>query len=102
MAHYDLQNPRLLADFNGYFGDILCLSHTDSCRTEAGDLIFLEEGMIVTAYDEDWNESDKRDDLIATGVVERSPQSLACRGSQWCLRIDENGGRHESQLITKQ
>lgn len=98
MAKYDLQQPRLHADFNGYFGDILCLSHSDSCSTESGELVLLREGMVVTAYDEDFDENGQRDNLVATGVVERAPESLACQGSVWCLRIDENGLRHESDF----
>jgi hypothetical protein len=98
MARYELQTPRLRADFNGYFGAILCLSHGPSCRAEDGSEVFLEEGMIVTAYDEDLDENNQRDNLITTGVVEASPESLRCRGSVWCLRIDENGLRRESDL----
>ena len=96
MARYDLQEPRLYADFNGLFGDILCLSHGDTCRTQGGDEVELREDTIVTAYDEDGN--DVGDDLIATGVVERSPASLSCNGSVWCLRIDDNGVRSESEI----
>lgn len=98
MARYDLQEPRLLADFNGYFGDVLCLSHSNNCPTESGDTVALREGMIVTAYDDDLDEQGQRDNLIATGVVERSGESLRCRGSVWSLRIDDNGLRHESEL----
>ena len=98
MPKYEIQKPRLWADFNGYYGDILCLSHSNTCPTEDGDEITLNAGMIVTAYDEDVNEEGERDDLIATGVVEPSPESLRCRGSVWCLRIDENGLRNESDV----
>ena len=98
MARYELQEPRLYADFNGYFGDILCLAHGDTCMTKDGDEVTIREGMIVTAYDEDANDAGDRDDLIATGVVERSPESLRCNGSVWCLRIDENGVRSESEI----
>jgi hypothetical protein len=52
----------------------------------------------VIAFDADVDETGKRDDLIACGVVERSPDWLACRGSQWILRIDSNGVRHESDI----
>ncbi|MCW1926548.1 hypothetical protein OKA05_28610 [Luteolibacter arcticus] len=98
MARYQLRSPRLHADFNGYFGDLLCLSHGDTCQTEHGEAVELREGMIVTAYDPDANEAGERDDLIATGIVEPSPEWLRCRGSRWCLRIDENGLRSESDI----
>ena len=87
---------RLRADFNGLFGDILCLSHGETCPDQHGVPIALQAGMLVTAYDEDFDEQGERDDLVATGTVEPAPDWLTCRGSRWVLRIDENGVRHES------
>ena len=88
---------RLKADFNGLFSQVLCLSHDDTAVDEHGNVVTLGEGMQVTAFDEDM-ENGQRDDLIASGMVERSPDWLRCRGSRWVLRIDENGVRHESDL----
>jgi hypothetical protein len=65
---------------------------------EEENLVILREGMTVTAFDEDVDENGKRDDLLASGTVEKSPEWLRCRGSKWVLRIDENGVRHESDL----
>jgi hypothetical protein len=90
----------LWADFNGVFGDILCLSHKDYSLDEQGNQVQLREGMIVTAYTED-EEDGKPDNLVASGIVERSPEWLRCSGSRWCLRIDANGVRHESELRSK-
>ena len=84
------------ADFNGLFGELLCLSHEDTAVDDSGVIIPLREGLVVTAYDEDADESGMRDDLLATGVVERSPEWLKCRGSNWVLRIDGLGVRHRS------
>jgi hypothetical protein len=95
---HPLQIPRLRGDFNGLFGDLLCLSHTDTCTDEAGATVELKEGMIVTAFDMDEDDDGKRNDLIATGVVQRSPDWLNCHGSRWSLQIDENGVRHESDI----
>jgi len=89
---------RVRADFNGLFGEILCLSHKDTCEDAEGNIVTLSEGMAVTAFDEDADEHGKRDDLIASGMVEPSPESLRCLGSRWILRIDGNGVRHESDL----
>lgn len=89
---------RLHADFNGLFGDLLCLSHEDTCRDEHGALVAVRAGMIVVAFDEDADEHGNRDDLVASGTVEPAPDWLSCRGSRWVLRIDENGVRHESDL----
>ena len=87
---------RVRADFNGLFGRILCLSHKDTCVDADGNLITLVDGMLLTAFDEDLDEHGNRDDLIASGTVEPSPEWLACRGSKWVLRIDANGVRNES------
>jgi hypothetical protein len=54
--------------------------------------------MLVVAFDEDVDETGKRDDLIATGVVERAPEWLQFRGSRWVLRIDRDGVRNESEI----
>jgi hypothetical protein len=93
---YPLQTPRLHADFNGLFGDLLCLSHNETCKDEMDNEVRLLNGMIVTAFDGDADDAGNRDNIIATGIVEPSPAWLACRGSKWALRIDENGVRHES------
>lgn len=92
---------KVYADFNGIFGELLCLSHTESSKDEFGNIIKLYEGMEITAYDEDADENDNRDYLIANGTVESSPDWLKCNGSKWCLRIDENGICHESDLREK-
>lgn len=93
-----MATPKIRADFNGLFGDVLCLSHSDTCLDANGATIQLSVGMKVTASDEDADETGKRDDLIASGVVEPSPPALSCRGSRWVLRIDSNGVRRESEL----
>jgi hypothetical protein len=89
---------RVWADFNGLFGDILCLSHGDTSTDEQGTKVTLRAGMKLTAFDQDVNEQGNRDDLIASGTVEPSPRSLRCNGSRWVLRIDENGVRNESDI----
>ena len=90
--------PRVRADFNGLFGELLCLSHKDPCEDSEGHLVALKPGMAVTAFDEDVDENGNRDDLIASGVVERSPWRLRCNGSRWVLRIDQNAVRHNSDF----
>lgn len=88
---------KVWADFNGVFGELLCLSHSDYSVDEAGNRVQLKAGMLLTAYQED-EEDGKRDDLLASGVVEPSPSWLAKEGSRWVLRIDENGIRHQSDV----
>jgi hypothetical protein len=89
---------RIRGDFNGLFGDILCLSHEDTRPDADGNLVTFRAGMSVIAFDEDTDEFGNRDDLIACGIVERSPESLRCLGSRWILRIDSSGVRHKSEL----
>jgi putative glutamine amidotransferase len=92
---------RVRGDFNGLFGDVLCLSHEDTCVDDEGKIVTLREGMTVTAFDEDRDEHGNPDDIIASGIVERPPEWLRCRGSRWILKIDENGVRHQSDLTSE-
>ena len=95
---------RLQADFNGLFrapdtgSFVLCLSHGDSCLDEDGVSVVLEEGMRLTAFDQDADEYGNPDNLVASGVVARTPEWLEHSGSRWVLVIDENGVRNESEL----
>ncbi len=77
-------------DFNGLFGDLLCLSHDDTVRVIDGGEIPLRAGMTLTAAEPDEEDGEPLW-LMATGTVEPSPEWLECRGSRWVLRIDERG-----------
>ena len=90
----DTKPIRLEADFNGLFGELLCLSHSDTAPDENGNPVQLRTGMLVTAFTPDTDDDGSPADLVATGIVERSPWALRCRGSQWVLRIDEKGVYH--------
>jgi hypothetical protein len=90
-----MTNTKVRADFNGLFGDLLCLSHSDTCIDESGNEVHLAEGMIITAFDHDSNSNGEKDDLLASGTVGRSPDWLQCNGSRWTLKIDKRGVRHE-------
>jgi hypothetical protein len=48
-----MNHPKVHADFNGLFSDILCLSHEDTCFDENGAVFYLREGLTPTAFDED-------------------------------------------------
>jgi hypothetical protein len=76
----NIKRPKIRADFNGLFGTVLCLSHEDTCVDETGAIIRLSQGLSVTAFDEDLDYAGDRDDLIASGTVEPSPDWLRCRG----------------------
>jgi hypothetical protein len=94
----DADKKRVRADFNGLFGEILCLSHADTCEDEDGNIVQLRAGLVITAFDEDLDEHGNRDDLLASGTVEPSPEWLQCRGSRWILRIDRDGVGNESDF----
>ena len=89
---------RVRADFNGLFGEYLCLSHGDTCLDESGAEIMLRPGMQVTAFEEDSDDQGRPDRLIASGVVEPAVSGLVGHGSKWVLHIDEHGVRHESEI----
>jgi hypothetical protein len=93
---------KVYGDFNGLFGDLLCLSHGDTVPDESGTPVVLRPGMAVTAFDKDEDKNGNRDDLIASGIVESSPGWLQCKGSRWVLRIDEHGVRHQSDLAAEE
>jgi hypothetical protein len=75
-------------DFNGLFGDLLCLSHDETARTAGGEEIRLADGTELIAFEPDIDEG-QPSALILCGRVEPSPDWLACNGSRWCLRGDE-------------
>ncbi len=52
---------RVRADFSGLFSEVLCLSHQDTCIDEDGEHVLLQEGMKLTAFDEDLDEHGNRD-----------------------------------------
>lgn len=94
---------RVHGDFNGVFNDkggqLLCLSHKDTCVDAKGQEVVLREGMRLTAFaEDDFDEHGNPDYIIASGIVECSPDWLRCSGSRWVLRIDQDGVRRESDL----
>ena len=94
-----LKSEWVSADFNGILEHgLLRLSHTDQVKTIQGRTISLQEGMVLTAYDNDADDERNPDNIFASGVVERSPSYAQCKGSLWSLRIDKNGIRHESDI----
>lgn len=78
------------ADFNGYFGDLLCLSHGDTVTAMSGEQIALATGMELVAYEAD-EEDGQPCALLARGRVEPSPESLSRHGSRWVLRMEPPG-----------
>ena len=58
--------------------EICLLPHKETSEDLHGNLVILREGMVLTAFDEDLDENGNRDDLIASGIVERSPEWPRC------------------------
>ena len=92
---------KIRADFNGLFGNVLCLSHDETCFDETG-VVQLDEGPNITAFDDDSDGEGNPDTLIANGKVARSPDWLQCFGSKWVLMIDERGVYHQSGIDPRQ
>jgi len=90
--------PRLWADFNGLFGEYLCISHGDTCRDETGAEIVLRSGIRATAFCEDSDDQGRPDKLIASGIVKPAAPGMVGHRSRWVLHIDQDGVRHESDL----
>lgn len=91
----------LYGDFNGLWtaedgGTLLCLSHKETLMKFDGEEIDAEEGTVAVAREQDADENGQRDDLLAQGTILRSPDWLQCRGSKWCLKIDDRGIYHQS------
>jgi len=87
---------KIRADFNGLFGDVLCLSHEETCFDETG-AVQLCDGLSITAYEDDPDIDGNPDVLIANGKVTRAPDWLQCLGSKWVLMIDGDGVYHQSE-----
>ena len=88
----------LLADFNGYFGEILCLSHDQTSRRRSGEVVELSAGMQVTASEDDVDDDGNPDYLLASGVVAPAPARLQAHGSRWILLVDEDGLQRYNEL----
>jgi hypothetical protein len=51
----------------------------------------------LLTLNKEYDDNNNRDDLIANGIVELSPDWLECKGSKWVLRIDKDGIYNESE-----
>ncbi len=89
---------KVRGDFNGLFGKLLCLSHSEVATSDTGDTVELREGMEVVAFEEDLDDQGNAVFLVARGCVEPSPEPLRRCGSRWALRINNAGVRHAPTL----
>ncbi len=86
------------ADFNGLFGETLCLSHRSTAVGHDGEAVELERGLVLTAFEDDPEEDGTPGFLLASGLVEPAPAELQCPGSRWVLHIDARGIRRARVL----
>lgn len=90
--------PRICVDFNEMLEpDLVLLSKNDTKLDSSGTLVSFYEGMPVAIYNEDRNDQDIRDDLIADGIVEKNIASQEwAKSAKWCCRISSDGIRNET------
>ena len=95
-----MKEARIYVDFNEMLEDnLVLLSQTDIKKDSEGNEIKLYEGLKVKIYEDDLNDLDEEDNLIAEGVVElnNSTESWA-KAAKWNCRINEYGIYKESDL----
>jgi hypothetical protein len=91
--------PQLRVDFNELLeADLVLLSRDDAKIDTDGNLVTLHEGMLVSIFDEDFDQSGNPDNLIALGVVERNKNAGWAAHVKWCCRIDSAGINHQSDF----
>lgn len=96
-----LQKPRIYVDFNEMIDfDLVLLSQKDTKLNSEGVEVELSEGMGIDIYMDDEQANGFKDNLIASGIVEKNRSGLF-EITKWCCRIDENGIQHESEEIEK-
>jgi len=91
--------PVFEVDFNEMVEpDLVLLSAFDTKKDVAGTVFNLAEGMRVKLRMFDYDSSGTRDDLVATGNVEKTPKGSWADHVKWSCRIDRAGIRVESEI----
>ena len=88
-----MDKARIRVDFNE-FDNPMPISQTDLIIDSDGNEIMLSESLPVYLYEEDYDEFDRKDCLIADGITVRNPNKSSI--AKWCCQIDQSGIRHES------
>ncbi len=66
------KKPQIDVNFNEVIeDDQILLSQTDFAKDINGNDIFLKEGLEIDIFEEDYDECNNRDDIIASGYVTR-------------------------------
>lgn len=94
-----MDKPKIRVDFNEIVEEnLILLSAVDTKCDSEGNVVELSEGLKVSIYDVDCDESGNPDNLVASGVVERNCSKGWSAHVRWCCRIDDNGIRHTSEV----
>ncbi|MCL1841094.1 MAG: hypothetical protein FWF75_05000 [Propionibacteriaceae bacterium] len=94
-----MDRPRVRWDFNCIGLDSpQPLSHDELVIDSDGNRIALREGLRVHLYEPDRDWYDRPDALLADGVVTWHDPDDGVHGPQWCVRLDDRGAYHESDL----
>jgi Cysteine-rich CWC len=82
-----------------YEADLCILSKEDTTIDSHGNKIDLFEGKQVDVYEYDEDENNVRDDIVASGTVEKNLSDFKPSARyKWSIRLDENGMQFESKL----
>ena len=88
--------PKIEVNFNEIIDDFhILLSKSNTITDCEGNRIILQEGLEIDIFETDFDEHNKRDDIIASGSVTKCNNPLYKR-VKWCCKIDEKGIRHIS------
>ena len=85
-----LDKPRICVDFNEMIGDnMILLSKEDTKTDSSGNIVSFSEGMPIGIYsDDNLDENDQIDCIIADGIAVRTPPEWKCYSHvKWCCKV---------------
>ena len=97
-----MKEARIYVDFNEMLeDDLVLLSKTDIKKDSHGKKVVLYESLSVKIYENDINDFDEEDNLIAQGTVEFNTSTASwAKAAKWNCRINSNGIYNESYSCT--
>ena len=88
--------PRIYVDFNEMVEkDLVLLSRGDIRQDSEGNQITLSEGLRISVYMDDADDSGNPRNLVAEGTVEINTSDDWSSPVNWCCRLDEDSFRYE-------
>lgn len=94
-----MSRPMFLVDFNEMVdANTVLLSVGDTKVDTLGIVVQLHEGLPISVYMDDLDDSGNVDNLLANGVVVKNKESGWSAHVKWCCRIDEDGIRSQSEV----